>query len=279
MSARLIIIGLKTVAFVVLSIVMVATVYGYRLDDTGVIARTGIVDIAFVPRDAELFVNGARVESAGGKAVLPLAIGSHEIAVRKIGFQPVRKTVSVDGTTANRMGTVYLAPIRENLSWSGRTAVDGKEPVTGPVCEPQTIITVQGTTAVKDAKVVTVGDKVVSRDASALHATRDTVLVGSEFSLLSIDPSTRSVNNLQRFNARITRIVSGPSDDNVFVATTRDVALCSIPNALCTHVLHSPEDIHSVAYDPAARRLSVSSDGNQRMEVRFGQWSTGFWGL
>ncbi len=279
MSARLIIIGLKTVAFVALSIVMVATVYGYRLDDTGVIARTGIVDISFVPRDAELFVDGARVETTGGKAVLPLSVGKHDIAVRKIGFQPIRKALSVDGTTANRMGTIYLAPVREALSWSGHSATTGEEEISGPRCEPETILHVQGKQVIKNAKVVTVDAKVVSRDAAALFATRDTVLVGSEFSLLAINPVTGMVTTLHRFDARIAHVASGPSDDNVFVSTARDVALCSIPNAVCTHVLHSPEDVRSVTYDAGTRRLTVSSDGNQRLEAEFDQWSTGFWGL
>ncbi len=279
MSARLVIIGLKTVAFIALSIVMVATVYGYRLDDTGVIARTGIVDISFVPRDAELFVDGARVESAGGKAVLPLSVGNHDIAVRKLGFQPVRKTLVVDGTTANRMGTVYLAPVREALSWSGHTALDGQEGTVGPQCEPETVLHVQGKEVIKNAKVVTVDAKVVSHDAAALFATRDTVLVGSEFSLLAVNPVTGVTTTLHRFDARIAHVVSGPSDENVFVATARDVALCSLPNAVCTHVLHSPEDIRSVSYDAGTRRLSLASDGNQRMEAEFDQWSTGFFGF
>lgn len=280
MSARIVIIALKTVTFAILSTVMVATVYGYRLDDSGTVSRTGIVDISFVPRDADLFVDGSRVETANGKIVLPLSIGQHDVVVRKVGYQPIRKQLNVDSTLANRMGTVYLAPTASALQWSGQSnRVQRVTTSSGPRCETATKLAVDGVPIVKNGKTVSIGNTVVSREASAVLSSGGLVLIGSEFSLLSVTPSTGESTVVHRFDSRIKAITAGPSDDNVFISTSNDVALCSIPNAVCTRVLHSIEPIEATTYDLAARRLSVRSARNQDLTVTFEKWATGFFGF
>lgn len=280
MSARVVIIALKTITFAILSTVMVATVYGYRLDDSGTVSRTGIVDISFVPRDADLFVDGSRVETANGKIVLPLSIGQHDVVVRKIGYQSVRKQLDVDSTLANRMGTIYLTPTASALQWSGQSnRIQRATSSSGPRCETATQLNVDGVSVMKNGKTVTIGNKVASREASAVLRSGGVVLIGSEFSLLSVTPSSGGSSVIHRFDSRIKGITAGPSDDNVFVSTSNDVALCSIPNAVCTRVLHSIEPIEATTYDSAAERLSIRSARNQDLTVTFEEWATGFFGF
>lgn len=282
MSGRLAILAAKAATFTVLSIITVATVYGYRLDGDGAIARTGIVDISVVPRDAEILLDGQRIETASGQAILPLSIGRHSLTVQYPGYHAVQLSVDVDSQRANRLGTIYLAPRPERLEWSGRStaALPRTEQKPEAWCATAWASQVGPVPVLFDGQAVTVGGNLVSADAAdVLGPGNGTLLIAAGHALLSLQGSDlSSVRTVRRFDNRLRRIIAGPSPDNAFAVTERDVSLCSVPAGSCSHVLNAGASIASVRYATDKRQLEVSTVDNRVVTASFPEWSTGFFG-
>jgi hypothetical protein len=285
MPSRLIIIGIKTVLFIGLSTITVATAYGYRLDTAErTFERTGILDVEFAPADARLFVDGREVETSRGKQILSLPLGSHRITITHENFKPFEKIVDVEPDLAIRFGTIYLVPLPVRLSAIGQTNAVQEFSVGMPSQQEEYCVeengwdTETGAVILEDG-ALTLNGRTIASSVGPVLEREGTLLFASEFSLQEFNGGNSATRTVHRFTRPVLDIDVGPSDDYVFVATSSDVSLCNVTQALCTHVLHSPGAIRSTTYHPDAMTLDLLVEHNQHITIHFPSWKRSLFGL
>ena len=109
--ARRLIAGYILIGVVLLlaTIILLYQAFGYGIDRHGRIFQNGLVFVSSVPEGAEIYVDGVR-ENNPTNARLALPAGQYVFEVKREGYRPWKRAITVEGGTVQRFDYPFLFP-------------------------------------------------------------------------------------------------------------------------------------------------------------------------
>ena len=104
------------IAIGLVSLILIFQSYGYDLDrKTGSIIQNGLMFVSASPEPADIYLNGQLTKTQGNaRLVLPSAV--YKLELKRNGYRPWQKTVSLAGGTIDRLVYPFLFPVKLDSS-------------------------------------------------------------------------------------------------------------------------------------------------------------------